>query len=621
MKKTKPVTKLTLLSSVAALLLCFAMLLGTTYAWFTDSVTSSGNIIKTGKLDIDLLVMGGNTGFSQYTSVKQSHDPIFNYQKWEPGYTLWTNAKVTTTGNLALKYTLRFAGENLAAAKLAEVIDVYYAASEITKPTDARPNLDNVAGLTKLGTLKTVFEQGDAVIMNGQMIPGEAVNGVTGEQFATIVLQMQKDAGNDYQNIQIPTFDLMLVATQLESESDSFDIHYDHDAVYPEVAVVTVPAGGAASSVSAGGVTVALPANTETDDQVYTLDVSDTNTTTNENNAISVEFDATLYLNGTRVTSDNNENIYPLTLTIPAGANITSVTHNGTALTNANPGEDQTYTYDPATGVLTIYTKSFSPFAVTYTVPVLVTGIVLDQSTLEVEMGTTATLTATVSPENADDPTVTWSSSNEAVATVVDGDVTGVFPGTATITASAGGKTATCTVTVYKDYEQSAGVPRLNYVFDTVGCSTGSAFLPIVAVNPEINKFSYTDETGALITNKVHFRFTRVEKIIDGNTYKIIVNLEIRDADGKPLVLQPGNHNTVIPSNGFEYLKVVMNTIEVPAGYSFSGITVNGVALTLTANSGGNAGLGEYWLGSDPKDVYFNCQSAGLIEITYTKTN
>ena len=51
---TKKSTKRALISSVLALVLCFTMLLGTTFAWFTDSATSKGNTIKTGKLDIQL---------------------------------------------------------------------------------------------------------------------------------------------------------------------------------------------------------------------------------------------------------------------------------------------------------------------------------------------------------------------------------------------------------------------------------------------------------------------------------------------------------------------------------------------------------------------------------------
>jgi len=78
-----------------------------------------------------------------------------------------------------------------------------------------------------------------------------------------------------------------------------------------------------------------------------------------------------------------------------------------------------------------------------------VTGITIDQgATAEVEEGNTITLTATVQPDNATDKTVTWGSSNDAIATVANGVVTGVTPGEAVITAKAGDKTATCTVTV-----------------------------------------------------------------------------------------------------------------------------------------------------------------------------
>ena len=78
-----------------------------------------------------------------------------------------------------------------------------------------------------------------------------------------------------------------------------------------------------------------------------------------------------------------------------------------------------------------------------------VTGITIDQgATAEVEEGKTITLTATVQPDNATDKTVTWASAHESVATVVDGVVTGIAPGQAIISAKAGDKTATCTVTV-----------------------------------------------------------------------------------------------------------------------------------------------------------------------------
>ena len=77
-----------------------------------------------------------------------------------------------------------------------------------------------------------------------------------------------------------------------------------------------------------------------------------------------------------------------------------------------------------------------------------VESVTLDQTTLEIITGETATLIATVNPANADDPTVTWTTSDASVATVEGGVVTARTPGTATITAKAGTKMATCTVTV-----------------------------------------------------------------------------------------------------------------------------------------------------------------------------
>lgn len=79
---------------------------------------------------------------------------------------------------------------------------------------------------------------------------------------------------------------------------------------------------------------------------------------------------------------------------------------------------------------------------------VAVTSVAVSPKTLNLEEGQTGTLTATVKPDNATNKTVTWTTSNDKVATVANGVVTAVGKGTATITAAADGKTATCTVTV-----------------------------------------------------------------------------------------------------------------------------------------------------------------------------
>ena len=76
--------------------------------------------------------------------------------------------------------------------------------------------------------------------------------------------------------------------------------------------------------------------------------------------------------------------------------------------------------------------------------------------------------------------------------------------------------------------------------------------------------------------------------------------------------LKPGD-------NGKDYLDVYMNLIEVPEGYSVSEVKVGGTSLTLNANQSGSCATGEYWIGSDPKDLYFQSRTAGLVEVIVAK--
>lgn len=85
--------------------------------------------------------------------------------------------------------------------------------------------------------------------------------------------------------------------------------------------------------------------------------------------------------------------------------------------------------------------------------PTPVSGITLDKTEAQMNIGATLTLTATVTPEDATDKTVVWTSSEETVATVVDGVVTAKAVGTAVITAKAGEFSTTCTVTVSEQVE------------------------------------------------------------------------------------------------------------------------------------------------------------------------
>lgn len=101
---------------------------------------------------------------------------------------------------------------------------------------------------------------------------------------------------------------------------------------------------------------------------------------------------------------------------------------------------------DVIAGTTTFASCEVTVTATSTTVPV--SGVTLDKTSLNLQEGQGYTLTATVSPDNATDKTVTWSSSNESVASVVNGYVSAKKAGNATITATAGDKSATCVVTV-----------------------------------------------------------------------------------------------------------------------------------------------------------------------------
>ena len=97
---TNKTTKRALFSSVVALVLCFAMLLGTTYAWFTDSVASGSIVITAGNLDIKVEYTLNGKDWKALDGA----DDLFQMDKWEPGHTEVVVLKIENKGTLALKY-------------------------------------------------------------------------------------------------------------------------------------------------------------------------------------------------------------------------------------------------------------------------------------------------------------------------------------------------------------------------------------------------------------------------------------------------------------------------------------------------------------------------------------
>lgn len=214
-------TKKSLLFSGLALVLSVSMLIGSTFAWFTDSVTSFANKIQSGTLKVDLELLDKETG--EWNSLKATQAPIFDYDKWEPGYVDTKILKVENEGNLALKWVAKFYSEKQLSI-LADVIDVYVRPSESEIGYPANRSLE---GYTCVGSLKTFINSIEETTQ-GTLEAKEAA-------YLGIALKMREEAGNEYQNLSLGgAFDIRIFATQHTSESDSFGNQYDKNSLFED---------------------------------------------------------------------------------------------------------------------------------------------------------------------------------------------------------------------------------------------------------------------------------------------------------------------------------------------------------------------------------------------------
>ena len=132
-----------------------------------------------------------------------------------------------------------------------------------------------------------------------------------------------------------------------------------------------------------------------------------------------------------------------------------------------------------------------------------VTSVTLDKTTASLRAGETVTLTATVKPDDATDKTVTWSSSNDAIATVSDGVVVAVKVGSATITAKAGDKTATCDVTVVATEVTSVTLDKTSASLKAGETLTLTATVKPDDATDKTVTWSTSDASVATVTNGV----------------------------------------------------------------------------------------------------------------------
>ncbi len=230
----KKTTKRALVTSILSLVLCMSMLIGTTFAWFTDNVSSKNNIIKSGNLDVEMEYYDGDS----WEKVTENTNVFEENTLWEPGHTEVVYLKVSNLGTLALKYNLginivneiesiNVAGEAL---RLSDHIK-FGAIEDVDTPYADRAAAR--AAVTESKILSTGYTKA------GSIEAGAAAD------YVALVVYMPETVGNEanYRTGEAApeiTLGLNLMATQYTSEKDSFDNQYDANATFNGVPAARV---------------------------------------------------------------------------------------------------------------------------------------------------------------------------------------------------------------------------------------------------------------------------------------------------------------------------------------------------------------------------------------------
>ena len=277
-------TKRALLTSVMALVMCVVMLLGTTFAWFTDTARTSVNKIEAGNLDVMLEMedSASTTGWKDAEGEtlsflqKQANGTVTQNANilWEPGCTYeLPKLRVVNNGNLNLKYKVIISGAT-GDTMLLDVIDFS------GKITDANGVVTDLPSVSMNSTTP--------VILDRELAAGKA---------DTITLNgtMQTSANNTYMKKAVDNITIAVYATQATGEYDSTTDQYDKNAQYPEVSYAMVSTQGELNDAltnptDANGnptknVAVEMPANS-----TFTLDNDIANESNNNGKSRNVTF-------------------------------------------------------------------------------------------------------------------------------------------------------------------------------------------------------------------------------------------------------------------------------------------------------------------------------------------
>ena len=229
--KTKQTTKHALWASVTAIALCMVMLVGTTFAWFTDTASTAVNKIQTGNLDVELEY---SKDFSKWEKVNAETKLFEDSTVWEPGRTEIAYLRVKNAGTLALKYTLGL--YNIYENRGKNVAGQYYYLSNYVKlgaveATEAYT--DRAEAIAAVSANAKLIDSLRNTSLDGASL--EANSNAT--KIYALVLYMPTEVGNEanpknndpYWAAKL-SFGIRVNATQAMSESDSYDNKYDEKA-------------------------------------------------------------------------------------------------------------------------------------------------------------------------------------------------------------------------------------------------------------------------------------------------------------------------------------------------------------------------------------------------------
>ena len=345
-------TKRALVSSALAILMCVAMLIGTTFAWFTDTASTAVNKIQAGTLDVALEMKDASGNWvnaeGQTLSWKKAAGAPANEQVlWEPGCTYeLPELRIVNKGNLALKYKVVITGIQ-GDAKLNEVIDW---------------------------------------TINGAPINLTEKHLAAGAEDSGFVIKghMQESAGNEYQGLCIDGIGITVVATQDTVEFDSTTDQYDKDALYPVLAPVLNNTDSVGfESIPATEIKIEndkavskIPANTAIYQNAsnmppITLEEGGElqrvlKTTASSADSVTYDIGFKYVSGGTATEVHKFGNVVENIIQLSTGLEEVKVTHNGTAMTEATTKADGTYSYDAVTGKLYIYSSTYSSYTISY---------------------------------------------------------------------------------------------------------------------------------------------------------------------------------------------------------------------------------------------------------------